>query len=251
MLAINDGGDQVAVYLLDAAVPDRRRAHGRRSIPTTPRTWRSAADRTVWLADTGDNRRTRATVALIALHPDGPTATVPARPIPTAPHDAEALLLAPDGMPYVVTKESSGASGVYRPVAALVAGGTVALARSPRSDFTLTGHAGRPGGRRRPADGHRRGGVGRRPTDRVADLHGRLRLAAHRLRRGRPPWPAAPLRIALPASPQGEAISFTADSRSLVVASERLPSAVTVVPGSRRRPPVAGTTTRVRRRCRA
>jgi hypothetical protein len=40
----------------------------------------------------------------------------------------------------------------------------------------------------------------------------------------------APQRIPLPPSPQGEAISFSADSRALVVASEQLPSAVTVVP---------------------
>jgi hypothetical protein len=41
---------------------------------------------------------------------------------------------------------------------------------------------------------------------------------------------AAPARIPLPDSPQGEAISFAADNRTLVVASEGLPSDVTVVP---------------------
>jgi hypothetical protein len=41
---------------------------------------------------------------------------------------------------------------------------------------------------------------------------------------------AAPVRIPLPASPQGEAISFAADNRNLVVASEGLPSDITVVP---------------------
>jgi hypothetical protein len=41
---------------------------------------------------------------------------------------------------------------------------------------------------------------------------------------------AAPARMPLPDSPQGEAISFSADNRSLVVASEGLPSDVTVVP---------------------
>jgi hypothetical protein len=50
---------------------------------------------------------------------------------------------------------------------------------------------------------------------------------------------AAPQRIALPPSPQGDAISFTADSRSLVVASEQLPSAVTVVAIPAPRPALA------------
>jgi hypothetical protein len=41
---------------------------------------------------------------------------------------------------------------------------------------------------------------------------------------------AAPVRIPLPDSPHGEAISFAADNRNLVVASEGLPSDVTAVP---------------------
>jgi hypothetical protein len=53
---------------------------------------------------------------------------------------------------------------------------------------------------------------------------------------------AAPQRIALPPSPQGEAISFTADGRQLVVASEQLPSDISVVPlPARRTAAVAGT----------
>jgi hypothetical protein len=41
---------------------------------------------------------------------------------------------------------------------------------------------------------------------------------------------ATPERIPLPESPQGEAISFSADTLNLVVASEGLPTDVTVVP---------------------
>ena len=134
---MNDGGEELAVYLLDAAcqVVD---AHTRRSTPTTPRTWRSAADGTIWLADTGDNNATRTTVALLALRPDGTTGVFRLT-YPDGPHDAEALLLAPDGTPYVVTKEVLGASGVYSPSAPLVDGGTVALAKVAAVNMTLTG----------------------------------------------------------------------------------------------------------------
>jgi hypothetical protein len=41
---------------------------------------------------------------------------------------------------------------------------------------------------------------------------------------------AEPVRIPLPDSPQGEAISFTEDGASLVVASEGSPTDLTVVP---------------------
>src|SRR6476646_2217809 len=162
MLAMSDGGDRVAVYLLD----ERCRiveVHAAAVDPYDHEDLAEGADRTVWLSDTGDNRHTRATVALIALHPDGTTG-VYRLTYPDGPHDAEALLLAPDGTPYVVTKDLLGVAGVYRPATALVAG--------------------RPRGRRGSGDDHRRRGVERRAAPRAADLHRRLRRAAGRFRCG-------------------------------------------------------------------
>jgi hypothetical protein len=127
MLAVNDGGEQATVHLLDAAcqVVD---VHTAAVDPYDPEDLALGADGTVWLADTGDNNVNRPTVALIALRPDGTTG-VYRLTYPDGPHDAEALLLAPDGTPYLVTKEVLGASAVYRPASALVDGGTVALAQ--------------------------------------------------------------------------------------------------------------------------
>jgi hypothetical protein len=147
---------------------------------------------------------------------------------PDGPHDAEALLLAADGTPYVVTKELTGISGVYRPVTALVRGGTVRLGRVSTVRLHATGTPGGPVGSAGQllitggaisADGHRL--ALRTYTDAyVWPLSGSDVVAA---------LMGAPQRIPLPPSPQGEAISFSADSRSLVVASEQLPSAVTQV----------------------
>ena len=82
-------------------------------------------------------------MALLALRPDGTTG-VYRLSYPDGPHDAEALLLAPDGTPYLVTKEVLGASKVYRPASALVDGGTVALAEVAAVNVTLTGTPGGP-----------------------------------------------------------------------------------------------------------
>jgi hypothetical protein len=227
MLAMNDGGEQVAVYLLDAScrVAD---VHTAPIDPYDPEDMAVGKDGTVWLADTGDNRVDRPTVALIALRPDGSTG-VYRMTYPDGPHDAEALLLAPDGMPYVVTKEVLGSSGVYRPVKPLENGGTVGLGKVSTVTVTLTGTEGGPVGRAGQlmitggavsADGRRL--ALRTYTDAyVWPLTASDVVAA---------LSGAPTRIALPPSPQGESISFTADSGSLVVASEGLPSAVTVVP---------------------
>ncbi|MDQ1661752.1 MAG: hypothetical protein QOJ68_1732 [Blastococcus sp.] len=226
MLAMSDGGDHVAVYLLDQRCRIVE-VHTAPVDPYDPEDLAVAADRTVWLSDTGDNRRNRATVALIALHPDGSTG-VYRMTYPDGPHDAEALLLAADGTPYVVTKELTGISGVYRPLTALVRGGTVRLGKVSTVRMRSTGTPGGPVGPAGQlmitggaisADGHRL--VLRTYTDAyVWPLSGSDVVAA---------LMGAPQRIPLPPSPQGEAISFSADSRSLIVASEQLPSAVTQV----------------------
>jgi hypothetical protein len=245
MLAINDGGDEVVVYLLDGRcqVIDVHRAA---VDPYDPEDMAVAADGTVWLADTGDNDTDRPTVALIALHPDGTTA-VHRLTYPDGPHDAEALLLAPDGTPYVVTKEVLGASGVYRPAAALTAGATVALQKVAGVNMTFTGTAGGPVGKvgqllvtggAVAADGSRF--ALRTYTDAYvwaltgSDVVGALATK--------------PVRVPLPPAPQGEAISFAADSRTLLVAGEGLPGEVTRVPvvapasAGAATPPAAGTT---------
>ena len=227
VLAVNDGGDQVAVHLLDAAcqVVDE---HTAAVDPYDPEDMALGPDGAVWLADTGDNNVNRPTVALLALRPDGTTGVFRLS-YPDGPHDAEALLLAPDGTPYIVTKEVLGASKVYRPASALVDGGTVALVEAAAVNLTLTGTPGGPVGRAGQllvtggavsADGARL--ALRTYTDAYvwplagSDIPGALA--------------AAPVRIPLPESPQGEAISFTADSQQLVVASEGVPSDLTVIP---------------------
>jgi hypothetical protein len=226
LVAINDGGDQLSVFLLDAGcqVVD---VHTAAVDPYDPEDVAVAADGTVWLADTGDNDAIRTTVALIALRLDGST-SVYRLAYPDGPHDAEALLLAPDGTPYLVTKEVLGASGVYRPAAPLVDGGTVALARVAAVNLTFTGTPGGPVGQ--AGQLLVTGGAVARDGSAIA-----LRTYTDAY-----VWPltgsdvptalaATPVRVALPESPQGEAISFAADNRTLLVASEGLPSDVTVV----------------------
>jgi hypothetical protein len=227
LLAINDGGDRIDLFVLDGgcAVID---VHTVEVDPFDPEDLAIGADGTVWVSDTGDNGASRPTVALIAIRPDG-TTNLYRMTYPDGPHDAEALLLAPDGTPYVVTKEVLGASSVYRPAAPLVDGGTVGLAEVASVAMTLTGTPGGPVGR-----------AGQLLVTGGAVAANGQRLAL-RTYTDAYVWPLAgsdvvtalaaePTRIPLPDSPQGEAISFTEDGASLVVASEGTPSDLTVVP---------------------
>ena len=235
LLAMNDGGDQVQVFVLDGscAVAEVRTAA---VDPYDPEDMALAADGTIWIEDAGDNREERATVAMIGLHADGST-TVTRLTYPDGAHDTESLLLAPDGTPYLVTKEVLGASSVYRPDAPLADGQTQPMSKVADLGFTLTGTEGGPVGRagQLMATGGAVAGDGslialRTYTDayvwplRGSDVAGALR--------------GTPVRVPLPPAPQGEAISFAANNRDLVVSSEGLPAAVTVVPAGAA--PVAG-----------
>jgi hypothetical protein len=198
-----------------------------------------AADGTIWLADTGDNAQDRETVALIGLRPDG-SSTLTRLTYPDGAHDAEALLLAPDGTPYVVTKEVLGASSVYRPDAPLADGATVSMSRVLGLGFTLTGTPGGPVGRAGQllvtggavsADGQRI--ALRTYTDAYvwplegSDVAGALS--------------GEPVRVALPEAPQGEAIAFAGNDRDLLVSGEGLPATVTLIPAGGSLSPAAAT----------
>jgi len=198
------------------------------------------ANNTVWFADIGDNGASRDNVALIAVSYDPADPTDPEGPAaapvvfrlgyPDGPHDAEALLLAPDGVPYIVTKDLLGRSSVYRPSGPLDSAAEVAMEKVADVEFSTTGTPGGPIGRAGQVlvtggavsvDGSRL--ALRTYTDAFvwelsdSDVAGALQ--------------ADPLAVvALPDAPQGEAISFAEDSRSLLVGSEGVNSVITVVP---------------------
>ncbi|WP_231487023.1 hypothetical protein [Candidatus Blastococcus massiliensis] len=236
MVVMNDGGEQLSLSVLDSAcrVVETRTAA---VDPYDPEDLALGADGTFWLADIGDNTAVRSTVALLALRADG-TAAVHRLTYPDGAHDAEALLLAPDGTPYVVTKEVLGSSGVYRPTAPLSTTAVVPMERVATVNMTLTGTPGGPVGRAGQLlvtggavapDGHAL--ALRTYTDAyVWPLSGSDVVGA---------LAGTPVRIPLPESPQGEAISFTADSQQLLIASEGVPSDVVAVSVPSSSPPAA------------
>lgn len=108
---VNDSGNATVVYTLgpDCAVTSARPVGvSGRDVEDLAR----EADGTLWLADIGDNRGTRAGIALIRVPARG-APDVRRLVYPDRPHDAETLLMPADGRPVILTKDVGGRSGVY------------------------------------------------------------------------------------------------------------------------------------------
>lgn len=144
LYALNDGGTQVSVSVLDRHC-DLQKTITAPVDPYDPEDLARASDGTLWLADTGDNGKDRDTVALHALSPDGHDELYRLT-YPDGQHDAEALLMAPDGVPYIVTKNMTGAAGVYRPVGALSSPGPTRLKHVATVTIAATSTPGGPVG---------------------------------------------------------------------------------------------------------
>ncbi|WP_206050410.1 hypothetical protein [Hoyosella rhizosphaerae] len=196
----------------------------------------SAHDGKLWIADVGDNRRLRQTVALISLDPEtGSTALHRLEFQDNRPRDSETLLIDRFGMPIIVSKWF-GLGEVFTPVGrknvdALASPGPTALEHHGDVAFPITGTPGGPievvgstlaTGGAVNSDGTI--AAIRTYTDVYfyANADGDLLRALN----------SEPVRIPIPNEPQGEAIAFT-ESGDLLTASE-LGFAIT---GDPNRPP--------------
>jgi hypothetical protein len=219
-VVVNDGSDDPRhrkIFFLDKRCSVVHTV----SYPSRPRDTEDlarATDGTLWVADIGDNDRTRSTIALWQLTPGAKKPTLYRMTYPDGPHDAEALLLGPDGTPIVVTK-TVGTATMYVPDRPVRAGHATPLRQAGRVTLPLTGTSnpfslpGRlvvTGGAVSP-DGRR--AVLRTYADAFEfDVSGGD--VVHALSSGKPRV------IPLPDEPQGESVTYSPDGTSLLTISE-------------------------------
>jgi hypothetical protein len=212
LYAINDGGSRVEVFVLgrdckvQKVLTDKTDPFDVEDLARTP-------DGTLWLSDTGDNKKGRLTVALLELSPAGKL-TLHRLTYPDGQHDTEALIMDKAGTPYLITKDILGEARVYRPSGPLASPGPTSLekvgtVKIPETD-TQGGPVGSIGsvlvtGGASSADGTV---VALRTyTDAYvyAAPDGNVLTALQR----------QPVRIPLPGEKQGEAIAFDPDGTLL------------------------------------
>lgn len=223
-IGVADGADGVAqqleVFELDHKCQVTER-HSFQRDPFDPEDLAIAKDGTLWVADIGDNRLERETVALWKIAPDRNSVSIHRLTYPDGKHDAEALLMQPDGTPVIVTKDldGGGVSGIYVASAALKADQTVPLKKAGEFKLSNTG-----------TGGNRFGAVGQRlVTGGAVSADGtravlRTYADAYEWKVSGGDIAAAlkgkPVRTPLPDEPQGESITFSADGKTYVTATE-------------------------------
>lgn len=112
---VNDGGQQVTVFRLDAACA----VTGTTIAAVDPYDVEDLGlgpDGSLWLADIGDNRAARSSIAVIVV-PDQPGAVsgvIRRLQYPDGARDAESMVVDDEGRVVVLTKTFSGVVGVYR-----------------------------------------------------------------------------------------------------------------------------------------
>lgn len=224
---VNDGGDRLTVFVLDRRCQVQRVIHGATD-PYDVEDLARGQDGTLWLADSGDNRTARDSVALETITPGGSSALYRFT-YPDGAHDAEALLLDRSGRPYLVTKSALGVSAVYTPAEPWSTTASTPLRRVTTLRFRFTGTSGGPVGAVSQllvtggavsADGTR---VALRTYNDLylwsapdGDIGAALR-DGHRTR------------VRLPEEKQGEAVAFVPDGRSVLTTSEGTPAPVHAV----------------------
>ncbi|WP_040406050.1 hypothetical protein [Amycolatopsis nigrescens] len=226
--AINDGGTKIEIFVLgkDCAL---QRVISNQADPYDVEDLARDADGTLWLADTGDNRKQRDTVALHAVTPQG-KGTLYRLTYPDGQHDTEALLLDRSGTPYLITKNVLGSAEIYRPTGKLASPGPTVLEKVGSVALKSTDTQGGPVG-----------GIGSvLVTGAASTADGKvvaLRTYTDAYLFSAPDGDVAaalkrePVRVPLPGEKQGEAIAFEPDG-TLLSASEGVGESIRAVRGA-------------------
>jgi hypothetical protein len=187
-------------------------------------------DGTLWASDTGDNNKSRSTVALHKVSPSGAVERFRVT-YPDGKHDAEALLIDKAGIPYIITKEPIGSALLYRPTAPLQTDISVPLEQVARVTLSTTDTPGGP--LEGTLDSRLVTGAASTADGSVIALRTYTDAYLYPVPDGDLVKALAgdPVRVPLPNEPQGEAIAFDPDG-TLLSASEGVGTPIRAVAGA-------------------
>jgi hypothetical protein len=225
-VAINDSqdnADDIRVIYLDTTCKVTKTLRYP-SAARDPEDLAVAPDGTLWVADIGDNPTSqirRQSIALWKVPADGGAPVIYRMTYPDGPHDAEALLFTNDGVPIIVTKETTGKAGVYTPTSAPKPQSATGVPLKRVGEFLPQAMG----------ENNLLGAVGETMVTGAATSPDRRRVALRTYTAAyewdvvngdvvRTITTGTPRVTALPDEPQGEAIAYTPDGKAFVSLSD-------------------------------
>lgn len=124
VVALDDNVNTLRLFKLDAACKPTRIVNDPID-PNSPQDLASTPDGALWVADVGDDGLERATVAVHKVV--GSKATRYRLSYPDGKHNAAALVVQPNGVPVIITKEAGNVAKMYTTAAPLAGTATVPL----------------------------------------------------------------------------------------------------------------------------
>jgi hypothetical protein len=217
-----ENGTALRLYKLDPACKPSRILNDADDDPFSPQDLAATPDGTLWVADVGDDQLERATAAVHKV-PTGATKAQKYRlQYPDGKHNAAALIMQPNGVPVIITKEAGAVAKLYTTAAPLATLNTVKLVAAGTLTMPASTTSGGPVG------------PGGRTVVTGATLSPDGKKVLVRTYTDAYEWdvtaavPAAlqgkPRHTPLPDEAAGEAITYTSDGLNYVTLSARSPS---------------------------
>lgn len=123
VVAVNDEIPSLQLYELDAACKPTRILNDPAINPFAPQDLARTPDKALWIADVGDDQGERPKVAIQKVAPGANKAVIYRLTYPDGKHNAAAMVVQPDGVPVIITKEVGNVAKLYTTAAPLTAAG--------------------------------------------------------------------------------------------------------------------------------
>src|SRR5215207_2937144 len=126
-VVVDSDGESLRLFKLDAACKPSELINDPEIDPNSPQDLAQTPDKTIWVADVGDETLERSRVAVHKVAPGADRGQIFRLTYPDGKHNAAAMVVQPNGVPVIVTREAGGVAKLYTTASPLAASGTVPL----------------------------------------------------------------------------------------------------------------------------
>src|SRR5215207_6234319 len=126
-VVVDSDGESLRLFKLDAACKPSELINDPEIDPNSPQDLAQTPDKTIWVADVGDEALERPRVAVHKVVAGADSGQIFRLTYPDGKHDAAAMVVQPNGIPVIISREPGNVAKLYTTAAPLGAASTVPL----------------------------------------------------------------------------------------------------------------------------